>query len=212
VRDDDNDGDDDDDDYVWSRVISDVSYRRVIVSDIYRVVADKDEIDQILVFSLSHEGFGDKLPSVGFEPMENLGESRQMTSLSQTDEVDETTDSQDHCDAVTSCPVTSDIVPSPARDRRQLDVVPKEIYEPMEVLDPGVPCLSIGFANCDDVDDLLSTHPSAETCGYANHHLSRIRSRRLRPCMITDVRTIRKPVIRSRTIDSFHKGDVVYAI
>ena len=62
------------------------------MSDVNRVVAGKAEIDQILVFNLSQEGFGDKLPSVGFEPMENLGESHQMTSLSQTDEVDETTD------------------------------------------------------------------------------------------------------------------------
>ena len=79
---------------------------------------------------------------------------------------DETTDNQDHGFVVTSCSVMmSNTALPPARDRRQLDVVPKEIDEPTnDVLDPDTPCLSRGIAIYDDVDDSLSTSPSAETC------------------------------------------------
>jgi len=57
----------------------------------------------------------------------------------------------------------SDTAPSPARDRRQLEVVQKEIDEPTHyVLDLGT-CLSSGIAICDDVDNSLLTSPSAVT-------------------------------------------------
>ena len=134
------------------------------MSDVSRVVADKAEIGQIVVPSVCRDSCGDKLPSVGFELMDHVGENRQMISLSRTDEVDETTDNQDHGVVVTSCSVMSDTAPSPARNRRQLDVVPKEIGEPTNyVLDPDTPCLSRGIAICDDVDNSLMTSPSAVT-------------------------------------------------
>ena len=155
---------DDADDDVGSHVLSDDSYRRVVVSDVSRVDADKAGIDRIVVLSVCRDSCGDKLPSVGFEPVENVEEGRQM-SLSRTDEIDETTDNQDHGFVVTSCSVMSNTAPSPARDRRQLDVVPKEIDEPTNyVLDPDTPCLSRGIAICDDVDNSLLTSPSAVTC------------------------------------------------
>jgi len=97
--------------------------------------------------------------------MDHVGENRLMISLSQTDEVDESTGYQDHRFAVISCSVTpSDNVPSPARDRPQLDMVPKEI-EPKNVQDTGAPRRSIDSAKCDNVD-LLSKSPSIETCRY----------------------------------------------
>ena len=59
----------------------------------------------------------------------------------------------------------SDTAPSQVRDRRQLEVVSKEIDEPTHyVLDPDTPCLSRGIAICDDVDNSLLTSPSAVTC------------------------------------------------
>jgi len=59
----------------------------------------------------------------------------------------------------------SNTAPLQARDRRQLDVVPKEIDEPTNyVLDPDTPCLSRGIAICDDVYNSLLTSPSVETC------------------------------------------------
>jgi len=52
---------------VGAPVLSDdVSYRRVVVSDIPRVVADEAEIDQIVFLSVCRDSCGDKLPSVGF--------------------------------------------------------------------------------------------------------------------------------------------------
>jgi len=161
---------DDADDDVGSHVLSDDSYRRVIVSDVSRVVADKAEIDQILVLSVCRDGCGDKLPSVGFEQVENVDEGRQM-SLSRTDEADETTGNQDHGFADISCSVTpTDTAPSPARDRRQLDVVPKKIDESTnDVLDPGAQRQSSGIAICDDVYNSLLTSPSAVTCRYPDY-------------------------------------------
>jgi len=52
---------------VGAPVLSDdVSYRRVVVSDVSRVVADKTEIDQLVFLSVCRDSCGDKLPSVGF--------------------------------------------------------------------------------------------------------------------------------------------------
>jgi len=66
---------------------------------------------------------------------------------------------------VISCSVTpSDTVPSPARDRPQFDIVPKEI-EPKDVQDTGAPRRLIDSAKCDNVD-LLSKSLSIETCRY----------------------------------------------
>jgi len=77
---DDDDGGDDDDDDVGSHVLADVSYRRVVVSDVSRVVAEKAEIDQIVVTNVCRDSCG-KLPSVVLEASEDLGEGRQVTSL-----------------------------------------------------------------------------------------------------------------------------------
>jgi len=75
--------------------------------------------------------------------MDHVGENRQMISLSRTDEVDdERTVHQEHGVVVTSCSLMmSDTAPSPARYRRQFDIVPKEIKLMKYVLDPGAPRL-----------------------------------------------------------------------
>ena len=130
--------------------------------------------------------------------MDHMGENRQMISLSRTDEVDdERKVHQEHGIVVTSCSLMmSDTAPSPARYHRQFDIVPKEIKSTKYVLDLGAPRLLSGIAICDDVDDSQSTSPSAETCRRLDYSSVVDALSTSKPC--EDVRTTRKPVMRSR--------------